>query len=421
MKKLFVIFLFLFNTAFAQDSSNTGDPGLSELIRSASVNNSKLKPLEYENLIRLSQIDQFNKQPAPSVELMEDFIPSNFKNPGELSLIFSQQLRLFGKLNASAEYNYHRSMIPEIQLDELKKDLIKEIKANYFLLYQNERKVKINELDEEIIKGITKAIEIQYSVGKSSQTDILKSNSELQKLMYEEIDFKTERKELINNLETLTGIKLTENYRTKDVDIYFSSGPVYSDSIRLVKLLKLNNPEFKMLDHDRLLNDLEKNIAELERKPDLTIKSGYRYKTDMKESFFLISAMVDLPFLPWNSERIDAKVKEKELTDQQISSKYNTALEYLRTEIRNNVNKIEGQNEKIKFIKEITIPQLEQTLKSSLVGYQAGNMDIMSVIDTYRMLKENDFKLIAEETMYLLYLNQLERTVAHELVKLNDQ
>ncbi len=420
MKKLLIVYIFFLNTAFAQDSLNLFNPSLNGLIRSASVHNSKLRALEYEKLIQLSRIKQYNQQPSPSIELMDDYIPFNLKNAGELSLTYSQPLKLFGKLAANEEYYKHRAIIPEIQLNELRKDLTKAVKENYFLLYQNERKTSINNLEQEIIKGITKSLEIQYSVGKGNQTDILKSNSELQKLIYEETDLNVEKREFINNLRTLTGIELPKNYKTSNIEIYFASGSVYSDTTRLVKLAILNNPEFRMLNQDKLLNELERNIAELDRKPDITIKSGYKYVSEAKESFFLVSAMIDLPFMPWNAGRIDAVIQEKGLIDDQISSKYSSVLYYMRADIMNEVSKIEGQNEKIKFIKDITIPQLEQTLRSGLISYQTGAMDYMSVIDSYRMLRENDFKLVDEETKLLLYINELERTVSHELVKTND-
>ncbi len=419
MKKLLIIYLFLLNFAFAQDNLVSSNPNLNELVRLAISQNSKLKPLEYEKLIQLTKVMQSNKQPAPSIEFMEDFIPFDFKNAGELSLSYSQPLRLFGKNAANEEYKYHVAMIPGIQKEELQKDLTKEIKQNYFMLYQNERKVNINNLEQEIIKSITKSIEINYSVGKGNQTDILKSNSELQKLIYEEIDLKSERRIVINNLNTLTGITLSNDFKTVNVDSYLISEHVYKDTVRLAKLLLLNNPEFKMLEHDKLLNSLEKNLAELERKPDITLKTGYKYMSDIQEHFFLISAMVDLPFMPWNSKRIDAMVQEKDLTDKQIDSKYNSLLNYLKSGIRNQVSMLDGQNEKIKFIREVTIPQLEQTLKSGLIAYQTGTFDYMSVIDSYRMLRENDFKLIEEETKYLLYMNELERIVSHELIKIN--
>ncbi|MBX7047443.1 MAG: TolC family protein [Ignavibacteria bacterium] len=420
MKKLLIIFIFLINTiintTFAQENTN---PGLKELISSAITVNSKLKPLEYEKLIEQSKINQFNKQPAPSVEIMEDRIPFSFMNAGEFTLSYSQPLKLFGKTDASEKYYNYRALRPEIMKEELQKDLIKEVKDNYFLLYQNERKLSTNNIQQEIIKSITKSIEITYSVGKGNQSDILKSNSELQKLLYEEIDLKSEKKIILNYLRTITGLNLPTDYKTSNVSLLINTNISVDDTLKLQSKIVENNPEFKFLNYEKTLNSLEKNINELERKPDITFKTGYMYMSDVNEHAFQISAMIDLPFMPWNSKRIDAMVQETEYMDKQIDSKYNSALTYMKSELRNKISMIDAQKEKIKFIKDITVPQLEQTLNSNLVSYQTGALDYMNVVDTYRMLRENDFQLIEEETKYLLNMNELERLVSTELLKVN--
>ena len=420
MKKLLFILLFLTNTSIntllAQENTN---PSLKELISSAITVNSKLKPLEYEKLIEQSKINQFNKQPAPSVEVMQDKIPFSFMHAGEFILSYSQPLKLFGKTDASENYYNYRALKPELMKEELQKDLIKEVKDNYFLLYQNERKLSTNNIQQEIIKSITKSIEITYSVGKGSQSDILKSNSELQKLLYEEIELKSEKKIILNNLRTITGLNLPQDFKTLNIGTFVHTYISIDDTLKLQNQIVEHNLEFKYLNYEKTLNNLERNLNELERKPDLTFKTGYMYMSKVDEHAFQISAMIDLPFMPWNSKRIDAMVQENEYMDKQIDSKYNSALTYMKSELRNKMSMIDAQREKMKFIKEITIPQLEQTLNSNLVSYQTGMLDYMNVVDTYRMLRENDFQLIDEETRYLLYLSELERLISAELIKIN--
>jgi len=416
MKKLLIISLFLINTSFGQGNSN---PDLKDLIMSAITANSKLKPLEYEKLILQTKINQFNGQPSPSIEIMEDRIPFNFMHAGEFSLSYSQPLRLFGKIDASEKFYSYQALKPEIMIEEMQKDLVKAVKDNYFLLYQNERVISANNIQQEIIKSITKSIEIKYSVGKGSQSDILKSNSELQKLLYEEIQLDAEKKIILSNLRTITGLNLPSDYKTTNVRLLTNIDFSVYDTLKLQAQLIENNPELKFLNYEKTLNNLERNITELERKPDLTLKTGYMYMSDVKEHAFQISAMIDLPFMPWNVKRIDAMVQENEYMSKQIDSKYNSALTYMKSELRNSIAMIDAQKSKIKFIKDVIIPQLEQTLNSNLISYQTGALDYMNIVDTYRMLRENDFQLIEEETKHLLYLNELERLVSTEIIKIN--
>ncbi|MBN8568046.1 MAG: TolC family protein [Ignavibacteria bacterium] len=413
MKRLFIIFLLIISSNFLYSQ------GLNDLISSAVTINSKLKPLEYEKLAALTKINQNNKQPAPMIEIMQDRIPFSFMNAGEFTASYSQPLKLFGKTTASEEYYSYLALKPDIMREELRKDIIKDVKENYFMLFQNERMLSTNLLEQEIIKSITSSIEIKYSVGKGNQNDIFKSNSELQKLLYDEIQLKSEKKIILNNLRTLTGISLPEDYKTKNVELLISRNTIYNDTLQLQKLLVENNPEFKYLEYESKVTSLERNIAELERKPDITLKTGYMYMSDVNEHAFQLGIGIDLPFMPWNSKRIDAMIQENDYKQKQIESNYNSVLIYAVSEMRNKISLVNAQTEKIKFIKEITIPQLEQTLKSGLISYQTGEFEYMNIIDSYRMLRENDFKLIEEETKFLLYMNELERLVSTELLKIN--
>lgn len=413
MKRLSLIFLLIINSSFLYSQ------GLNELITSAVTTNSKIKPFEYEKLAVITKIDQNNKQPAPMIEIMQDKIPFNFMTAGVFSAAYSQPLKLFGKTTASEEYYSYLALKPDIAKEEIRKDIIKDVKENYFMLFQNERMLSTNLLEQEIIKSITSSIEIKYSTGKGSQNDILKSNSELQKLLYEEIQLKTEKKIILNNLRTLTAINLPENYRTKDVELLLSARTIYKDTLQLQKQLVENNPEFKYLEYEKKVISLEKNIAVLERKPDITLRTGYMYMSDVNEHAFQLGVGIELPFMPWNSRRIDAMIEEARYKEMQIESQYNSSIVYAMSELRNKISLADTQIEKIKFIREITIPQLEQTLKAGLISYQSNESEYMNVIDSYRMLRENDFTLIEEETKYLIYMNEIERLVSIEILKIN--
>ena len=414
MKKFLIILIFFCGVLQAQEN-----PDLKALLKSAVTINSKLSASEYEKLIALARVNRFNEQPSPSVEIMQDRIPFNLMDAGEFSITYMQPLKLFGKLDASEKYYSYQAIKPEIAREELQKDLTKEVKENYFLLSQNERKVRTNHTQQEIIKSITRSIEIKYSTSKASQTDILKSNTELQKLLYDEIQLNADRKMIVNNLRTLTGIDLPADYSTSDELITSYLELNLNDTLKLQNMIVANNPKFRLLNYEKTLNSLERNMTVLERKPDLTLKSGYMYMSDVHLNAFRLGAEIDLPFMPWNVRRIDASLQENNYISQEIDSRFNSALIYMRAELRNKITLINSQQEKIKFIKEITVPQLVQTLNSELIAYQTGTLEYMNVIDTYRMLRDTDFMLIEEETKNLLYINELERLVSSEILKIN--
>jgi len=421
--KLIILNIIIFsNSIFGQPDSSKNDYanfGLNDLISSALKSNLNLEPIEYEKKILSAKINQVNKQPSPMLQFMIDYLPVNLENAGEYSLNYSQPLKLFGKLGAEENLAKLNARRPVIEKKELENELIRSIKENYFLLSVNERLSDFNQEFQQILNSITKSIEIKYSVGKGSQYEILKSNNEFQKLLLEDIDLKNNKRILINNLEILSNLELPENYKTKSVEILLIINPPVFDTAQLIREMKDNNTDFQYLNQMIEENILEKNVSELERKPDLTLMSGYRYLSESKSNTLLFSISFDLPFMPWNEKRINATIEEKVLTEKKLNSETKSLEQNLKNDLKNVLTKISSSLEKIKYIKSILIPQTEQTFKSSLISYETAALEIIEVLDSYRSLRENNKILIEEETNYLILISSLEKIIGKQIITIN--
>ena len=414
------IILYTGNISAQQDSSgNYYNPGLNDLVNSALNSNSKLLPIEYEKKILSANISSVNKQSSPMLQFMVDLLPVDFSNAGEYSVTYSQPLKLFGKLDEQERLARIKSGKPLLEKRELEIELVRSVKENYFMLSLNEKLSEFNKEFQKIMKSISSSIEIQYSTGKGNQYEILKSNNELQKLLLEEIDLRNIRNIFINNLSTLSNELLSENFKTKNIDILLKIDPPVLDSAVLIKDMNSNNIEFQYLEQLNKENISERNIAELERKPDLELMSGYKYMSDSKENFLLFSVLIDLPFMPWNSKRIDAMLNEKLLMEKKISAEYRSLETNLGNELRNNIVKINSSLEKINYIRSILIPQTEQVFKSSLISYETSSAGFIDLLDTYRELRENNQMLFKEEIEYLISVSELEKLTGKQILTIN--
>lgn len=421
-----ILFIIIVNILYAgsisaqyDSAGNYNNPGLNDLINSALNSNAKLGPIEYEKKILSANISSVNKQSSPMLQLMVDFLPVDFSNAGEYSVTYSQPLKLFGKLDEQRRLARIRSGKPLIEKRELEIELIRSVKENYFMLSLNEKLSEFNKEFQKIMKSISSSIEIQYSAGKGNQYEILKSNNELQKLLLEEIDLRNIRIIFINNLSTLSNEQLPENFKTKNTDILLKINPPILDSSLLIKDMVLNNTEFQYLNQLNKETITEKNIAELERKPDIELMSGYKYMSDTKENFLLFSLLIDLPFMPWNSKRIDAMLEEKKLMEKKINSEYRSLELNLSNELKNNIVKINSSIEKIDYIKSILIPQTEQVFKSSLISYETSSAGFIDLLDTYRELRANNQMLFKEEIEYLISVSELEKLTGKQILTIN--
>jgi outer membrane protein TolC len=230
-------------------------------------------------------------------------------------------------------------------------------------------------------------------------------NNELQMMELEQIEMTEMKKVSINNMRVLANVNLPDNFVTKDVS---ESNITELDSNRLIRQMLTNNPEFKMINNMIDETRLEKKIAENDRIPDITLKGGVKYMANDNMTYMTFGIGIDLSFMPWNTKRIDAVVEEKRLTELQVSSVQSSTFQYMRNELVSMIIMLNTIKNKADYIREVLIPQTEQTFNSSLVSYSASANEFMNLLDSYRKLREADQMLITEETNYLKQYAELE-------------
>ena len=421
MKFLIFIIIFSTNITFAQNYSDSTNSniGLNDLIESAMENNSTLDPIEFQKMAELTKTGQVDKQPSPMFDFTVDMIPTNLDQSPRYTAMFSQMLKLPGKLEESGLMGKINAKEQDIMKSGMQIELVKEVKENYFGLYLNERMIEFNDEFQSIVSNIIKSQEISYAVGKGKQYQILKSNNELQKLVLEQIELKENKDIFINNLSILSNYSLPENYKTRNVVLLRHIQPPQLDSIELIGQMKKHNPAFRLIDIKLEENRIRKNIAEYEKTPDLILKTGYRHVSETAGNFLMFGFGINLSFMPWNTKRINSKLDETRIMVKKYDAAYKTTDQYLTNEFQNKIVQIRSTLEKIKYLEEVLIPQTDQTFMSNFGSYETASEDFLNLLDSYRDLRNANLMLIEMETMYLKQLSELEFVIGNQIFSIN--
>ena len=273
MRKLIIFLSIIISVSFVKAQSNTDTTkgvGLNDLLASAFSKNVKFEPLDIQKRIELSKKNKVNKQPMPMLEGMVDYIPFDFMTKPEYGAFYPQKL-MIGKLNDMGEMSTVKANKKDIEKAMLKIELAKQIKQNYFQLYNLERLLAFNSEYQKIMKNIIKTLENSYASGMGSQSQILKMNNEVQKMELEQIEMSEMKKVSINNLRVLVNMNLPDDFETVNVS-ETASNMTELDSTKLIRAMLKNNPEFKMINNMLEETRLEKKIAENDRIPDITFR-----------------------------------------------------------------------------------------------------------------------------------------------------
>lgn len=404
-------------TSFAQTEPDTLKfTGLRDLIEYAVTRNSKIEPIEYQRKIEIIKKEQVNNQPMPMFEAMVDYIPLDFMTKPEYAVFYSQRLMLPKKLSTFELRGDVNAKRQDIIKEQLKIELIRQVKTSYYNLYYYEKLLEYNSEYRSIIKDIINSLELSYASGMGTQSRILKMNNELQMLEFEKTEMESMRKVFVNNLRVLTDLNIPDTLRTKDLQEVLNT--VFElDSLKLTEIMIKNNPEFKMIDNMVESSRIERKIAEVDKIPDITFRGGFRYMAKEPMSYLSFGIGIDLPFMPWNTKRINAMIDESKVMELQAESNRTSSLLYMKNELQSMIIMINSIKEKITYLNEVLIPQTEQTFNSTLVSYSSGSDEFMNLLDTYRNMRETHQMRAKEETGLLKQYGELEFLLGNNLIK----
>lgn len=413
--------LFFFAIFLTTVSFSNGQQGISlnELLDSAIKNNSRLSPIDIQRRSELTRKTQLSMQAAPMFEILTEMIPLKFDSRPMYQVMVTQEIVFSNKLGESGKLAETGAREKEIMKQMLSIELIREVKLNYFGLYLVEKMLEYNNQFQEIISSVIKSQEINYAVGKGVQNHILKSNNESQMLDLERIELETNRKIFINNLSLLSNSTLEDNFSTMNVDLLFENIPHKIDTTSLIALMIENNPSLDLITNKILENRIEKNITGFERVPDVMFKGGYSYDSEMKRNFMMFGVGITLPFVPWNSKRIDAKIEQAELNERYYSETLNSNVQYLTTEMKNVIEMINGTFQKLDYINVVLLPQTDLTFNSSLIAYVSATDDFLNLLDSFKSLRNVNLLMLEEQANYLKQLSELESIIGKQIFQLN--
>jgi outer membrane protein TolC len=332
---------------------------------------------------------------------------------------FVQQMIPFpGKLKAmglSATYN---SKMYEEQFNALKNKIIRDLKSAYYELYLIQRKIEINKENQELLKQFIEIATKQYEVGMGKQTDIIRAQTELSKLINEEVNLYKEKQDVETMLNTILNRPPYQSF--EKIENTYEPIPEFTYQ-QLLPIALSNRPELKAMEFNIEMYKSELRASELEFYPDIMVKVMYKNMIDTKNDFWSAMVGVNVPIALWSKDKYSGKVEENQLNIKTAEEQFNSMKNMISYEVRNAIVKLETNKNLYNLNKNTVIPQAEQTLQSTLAAYKTGKTEFLMLIDAYRMLFMAKLDFYMSEMNVMLAAAQLEQAVGLSLSQIEEK
>ena len=165
-------------------------------------------------------------------------------------------------------------------------------------------------------------------------------------------------------------------------------------SANLARALETNHPELKMIQRKIESADIRREIARLERYPDLALGVNYIQVGDQTvnpttpdagRDPWGVTLSVSLPI--WSS-RNQAIRADADSTHRAIAQQYEDRLNHLRSDLSSSLARLDDAHRRIKLYGDELLGLARQSLDNSRSAYENGGTTLLEVIDSERSLLE---------------------------------
>ncbi|MBI5206528.1 MAG: TolC family protein, partial [Candidatus Firestonebacteria bacterium] len=348
------------------------------------------------------------------VSLDDPMFNTQISQDGAKEFRLMQKFPYPGTLSAQSDVIKLNAEIAKEEYENALRDLIVDIKLNYFeLIYLNEA-ITITEQNQELLNYILKVAGTKYANDKTSLNDLLKAESQLAQLSYDVITLK-ELKEVTKS-KILSLINLPQNLKIGEPEqIELLIFDLKLDNLN--KLALSQKQEIRVADLKIIQMQKEKILSEKMIKPMFNIGVMYSTKSGLGN---LSNDMSSLEFglnIPLWEKKNSSKRAQAEL-DISIAQEEKRDLENMAmAEIKEIFFKLENSKRLIKLYNESLLPKADKAISTVKNLSDEKISNISEVLETQAIWFNFNLALKRAIADYRQNLARLEKVVggkAHE-------
>ncbi len=393
---------------------------LSELIEEALSQNPQIKAARNEWEASLQVIPQAKSLPDPllSYSYFGQSVETRL-GPQRNKFSLSQKFPFFGKLSLKGEIARKGASVLEEQYMAVKLNIVLKVKKAFFSLFWLDRAIRIAQEEKEVLERLTRIAEKKYETGEANQQDVLKAQLEISKVQDKILILNQRRKAIAVELNALLNRRpdsfIGEVEEFEVPELRFELEELYEWAREM-------RPELRKAQHFIEKNEESLKLAKKNYFPDFRLMFDYidiggGTTTNIKDgrNSWMASVGINIPIWRKKLHAAEAEAATKLKASQ---DRYKNVQNETLSRVNELFFEVETVSEQVNLYKYSLLPQAEQSLKASEVGYLTGKVDFLNLLDAERMvllIRIGYFKTIADLGKSLA---QLERVVGKDLTEL---
>lgn len=403
--------VFVFSSmSSAQDSQL---PDLGTLLKEVLSSNPEILATKNAFEAADARIPQAGALNDPMIEYEYDRITADRQLSGDPmnTLAVSQDIPFPTKLFLRAKIASKLAKMAYENYKAKERDVISRVKSSYSELTLIYKQIEINKENKAILDQLAKSATARYSAGKGTQSDVLKAQVELARVDNELVTLEQKRVTAQAKLNVLLNKDPKEDLGSPSGEPVIKFNRPLND---FYGLSRDNNPELKAYRYAVERGQAAYNLSLNEFLPDFNLR--FRQMVDRgRLEGGAWAGMVGVTIPLWFFEKQSFGVKEMKSDLEMVKAEYKAKENAVLFDVNDAYARAVANKKLVELYETAFIPQANEAASAAIKGYEAGQSDILTVLDSQRMLI--NFKL--DHTKAILDLRialaDLERTVGTDV------
>ena len=395
------------------------------LTREALLNNPQLRSYSYQIEAADSRAASVGAVPAPTVGVEFSQVPASSANmltdAISNNLVVSQMFMLGGKLSAMSEVERRRGMVIGQTLEAARVQLRNRVRMDHARLWLLDRQIDVQRRTLGVFTELESAMEPQVVTNRMRQADLYSIQAEVASQRARLRDLRTKR----TNLQSEINATLGRDDLTRDVvsESELKTPPLVLDEGSLIEQVRSVNPSLMAMDRMKEMNDAEIAAAQKGLIPDLMVQgmlmrmpngmlltSGPRSIPAIQQSaagmamskpewMYSVMASITLPFVPWASDRANAKEAEMRSTNLSIDLEKEGMQRNMIASLRASIGQYRTADSLAHEYETEILPLMRQAAEAQTGAYLTGQVPITTVLDARRMelMRQDEYLMVVAD------------------------
>src|SRR5437016_9928865 len=285
----------------------------------------------------------------------------------------SQRFPFPGKRGLKKQLALKDADIAEALVHEKELEIGAQAKGAYYDLYLAYKAIEIHHQQIELLKNFFQIANARFRAGKGVQVDVIKAGLELSKLQNDLPVLEQQRDSAQAKVNLVMNRSPESPLGTPAEPVTRVDKPAF---LELREIAIQNRPQLKALTTDTARSETAIALAQKQYYPDFNVMAS-RFQNFGQRDGFGGAVVMSLPFSFWTKPKYDAGVREAKANREAAKAVVHGYENQIRYEIADLSAKLDATQKLIALYKTTIIPQAQQTLESTRIGYQTAKVEFL--------------------------------------------